>query len=183
MKKKPRRIETQIRLRNLIAALHRALFSIKLADLPSRVRDLPDERTARYYTALGLLSRPARFDGRRALYGRRHLIELIAIKRLQSQGHGIRAIQERLRRAPLRRLSAVADVDPVVVDRAMREASVDPALDLWPRPDPGAPPVRPAAPESVRCFKIQEGVYLTMDPAAGGNIRQSVMTFLDAQFP
>src|SRR5690348_15034744 len=49
----------------------------------ARVRDVPDVRTIRYYTTLGLIDRPAALRGRTALYGRRHLLQLVAIKRLQ----------------------------------------------------------------------------------------------------
>ena len=49
-----------------------------------RVREVPDRRTIRYYTTLGLIDRPARMRGRTALYGRRHLLQLVAIKRLQA---------------------------------------------------------------------------------------------------
>ncbi len=38
----------------------------------SRVRDVPDRRTIRYYTTLGLIDRATRMCGRTALYGRRH---------------------------------------------------------------------------------------------------------------
>src|SRR3954470_16526491 len=61
-----------------------------------RVRDLPDRRTIRYYTTLGLLDRPAAMRGRTALYGRRHLRQLVAIKRLQARGLSLAEIQARL---------------------------------------------------------------------------------------
>src|SRR5260370_2104713 len=51
-----------------------------------RVRDVPDLRTIRYYTTLGLLDRAAEMRGRTALYGRRHLLQLVAIKPLQARG-------------------------------------------------------------------------------------------------
>jgi DNA-binding transcriptional MerR regulator len=72
-----------------------------------RVRDVPDLRTIRYYTTLGLLDRAAEMRGRTALYGRRHLLQLIAIKRLQARGLSLAQIQERvvgLSDAALRRL-------------------------------------------------------------------------------
>jgi len=62
----------------------------------SRVRDVPDLRTIRYYTTLGLLDRPAAMRGRTALYGSRHLLQLVAIKHLQAQGLSLAAIQERV---------------------------------------------------------------------------------------
>jgi DNA-binding transcriptional MerR regulator len=62
----------------------------------SRVRDVPDRRTIRYYTTLGLLDRPADMRGRTALYGRRHLLQLVAIKRLQGRGQLLATIQQQL---------------------------------------------------------------------------------------
>src|SRR5271157_4763365 len=59
-----------------------------------RVRDIPDLRTIRYYTTAGLLERPAEMRGRTALYGRRHLLQLVAIKKLQASGLSLSQIQE-----------------------------------------------------------------------------------------
>jgi DNA-binding transcriptional MerR regulator len=68
-----------------------------IATLPApkngQVRAVPDERTVRYYAALGLLDRPAAMRGRTALYGTRHLAQVIAIKRLQGAGHSLADIQ------------------------------------------------------------------------------------------
>jgi DNA-binding transcriptional MerR regulator len=61
-----------------------------------RVREVPDERTIRYYTTLGLIDRPAAMRGRTALYGRRHLLQLVAIKRLQAKGQSLADIQGQL---------------------------------------------------------------------------------------
>ena len=79
--------------------------------LNGRVREVPDVRTIRYYTTLGLLDRPVEMRGRTALYGVRHLQQLVAIKRLQVRGLSLAEIQERLlglTDAELRRLSAVS---------------------------------------------------------------------------
>jgi DNA-binding transcriptional MerR regulator len=61
-----------------------------------RVRDVPDLRTTRYYTTLGLLDRPIEMRGRTALYGPRHLLQLVAIKKLQARGLSLAQVQERL---------------------------------------------------------------------------------------
>jgi DNA-binding transcriptional MerR regulator len=74
-----------------------------------RVRDVPDLRTIRYYTTLGLLDRPAAMRGRTALYGRWHMLQLVAIKRLQARGLSLAQVQERvlgLSEAALSRLVA-----------------------------------------------------------------------------
>jgi DNA-binding transcriptional MerR regulator len=62
----------------------------------ARVRGVPDERTIRYYTTLGLLDRAHEMRGRTALYGRRHLLQLVAIKKLQAQGRTLAEIQRTL---------------------------------------------------------------------------------------
>jgi DNA-binding transcriptional MerR regulator len=68
-----------------------------IATLPppknGQVRAVPDERTVRYYATLGLLDRPLAMRGRTALYGRRHVAQVVAIKRLQSAGKSLAEIQ------------------------------------------------------------------------------------------
>ena len=61
----------------------------------ARVSAAPDARTVRYYTTLGLLDRPG-YQGREARYGRRHLVQLVAIKALQAQGLSLSEVQQRL---------------------------------------------------------------------------------------
>src|SRR3954464_8168220 len=53
----------------------------------------PDERTVRYYMTLGLLDRPSAMRGRTALYGPRHVAQVVAIKRLQTMGRSLSEIQ------------------------------------------------------------------------------------------
>jgi DNA-binding transcriptional MerR regulator len=81
-----------------------------------RVREVPDRRTIRYYTTLGLIDRPAAMRGRTALYGMRHLLQLVAIKRLQTHGLSLAEIQTRLlgqTDAALRQLARLpADFEP-----------------------------------------------------------------------
>ncbi|HWG46333.1 MAG TPA: MerR family transcriptional regulator [Gemmataceae bacterium] len=66
------------------------------AQASGRVREVPDMRTIRYYTTLGLIDRPAQMRGRTALYGQRHLLQLVAIKRLQARGLALAEIQSRV---------------------------------------------------------------------------------------
>lgn len=60
-----------------------------------RVSVIPDSRTIRYYTTLGLLDRPL-ISGRQGRYGRRHLLQLLAIKVLQAADLPLAEIQARL---------------------------------------------------------------------------------------
>lgn len=58
-----------------------------------RVREVPDRRAIRWYTTIGLVDRPLGMRGRTALYGPRHLQQLVAIKRRQADGHSLAQIQ------------------------------------------------------------------------------------------
>jgi DNA-binding transcriptional MerR regulator len=85
-----------------------------------RVRGVPDQRTIRYYTTLGLLDRPAEMRGRTALYGPKHLLQLVAIKRLQARGLSLVEIQQQLVGLPERKLRTIARLpdhaEPLYVD-------------------------------------------------------------------
>ena len=77
-----------------------------------RVREVPDQRAIRYYTTIGLVDRPAAMRGRTALYVRRHLLQLVAIKRLQADGLSLARIQRELAGATNAQLERVARIPP-----------------------------------------------------------------------
>ncbi|MBO0713374.1 MAG: MerR family transcriptional regulator [Acidimicrobiales bacterium] len=60
-----------------------------------QAKAVPAVRMIRYYTARGLLAPPGT-RGRALVYGRRHLLQLVAIKKLQSRGRSLEEIAERL---------------------------------------------------------------------------------------
>ena len=78
-----------------------------------RVRELPNGRTIRWYTTIGLVDRPLATRGRVALYGERHALQLAAIKKLQAQGLALAEVQERLLGATDAQLAAMAEIKPV----------------------------------------------------------------------
>src|ERR671932_10436 len=83
-------------LDELCAQVALALAADYAGQASGRVREVPDRRTIRYYTTLGLVDRPAAVRGRTALYGRRHLLQLVAIKRLQAEGRSLADVQVEL---------------------------------------------------------------------------------------
>ncbi len=90
-----------------------------------RVRGLPDARAVRWYATIGLVDRPAGMRGRTALYGPRHLLQLVAVKRRQAQGRSIAEIQQELAGAGETALRAIAGLpDP---RQAADEPTDDPA--------------------------------------------------------
>lgn len=75
-----------------------------------RVRDVPNERLIRWYGTVGLVDPPLSRRGRVARYGRRHLLQLVAVKRRQAEGRSLAQIQEELAGATDDALAAVARV-------------------------------------------------------------------------
>jgi DNA-binding transcriptional MerR regulator len=84
-------------------------LAVDYAGPPSaRVRAVPDRRAIRWYTTIGLIDRPVAHRGRTALYGPRHLLQLVAVKRLQASGRPLVAIQQELAGATDTQLARVA---------------------------------------------------------------------------
>ena len=124
----------ELTLPELVEALPGLLASGYDGARSGRIRDLPDARTIRWYQTLGMVDRPAAFRGRTALYGRHHLLQLAAIKKLQSAGFPLADIQRGLagkNNAELARSAGVAqkDVDQIV-ERAVLSRSRAAATNL-----------------------------------------------------
>ncbi len=89
--------ETELwRLAELRNRAAHALSTHYKASENGQISAIPDARTIRYYGTLGLVDKPAEMRGRTAFYGRRHLLQLVAIKRLQAQGHKLADVQQEL---------------------------------------------------------------------------------------
>src|ERR1700759_4360601 len=58
------------------------------------VTEVPDERTIRYYLNEGLLSPADEKQGTASVFGYRHLLQLLVIKKLQSEHLPIRKIRD-----------------------------------------------------------------------------------------
>jgi len=79
-----------------------------------QVSAVPDRRTLRYYTTIGLLDRPDAVRHRQAIYGERHVSQAVAVKRLQALGWNLAAIQARLAGLPPAEVEAIASGLPSV---------------------------------------------------------------------
>lgn len=96
------------RLDELSSIAEQVLLALGVFSESGRVRTTPDERTLRYYTTIGLLAPPAASRGRTALYNRRHLAQIIAVKRLQASGLSLAEVQAQLAGLTLSELELVA---------------------------------------------------------------------------
>lgn len=96
----------------LVARVAAALFAAPAGQTSGRIRDVPDRRAIRWYSTIGLLDRPIPTAGRVAHYGRRHLLQVVAIKRRQAQGQSLAQIQAELVGASDEQLAAIACIPP-----------------------------------------------------------------------
>jgi DNA-binding transcriptional MerR regulator len=95
-----------------------------------RVRDVPNERLVRWYVTVGLVDPPLSRRGRVAQYGRRHLLQLVAVKRRQAEGRSLAEIQAELAGATDEALAVVARVP---ADRSAPEAPGAVPARFWAR--------------------------------------------------
>jgi DNA-binding transcriptional MerR regulator len=133
-----------------------------------RVREVPDRRTVRYYTTLGLIDRPAELRGRTAYYGRKHLLQLVAIKRLQARGLALADVQQRLLGLGEDELAPLAQVPDRVAPPSPpspNTADQHEGAAFWRTlPAPPAAPTPPAEPASwgLRTVDLGPGAALTL---------------------
>ena len=105
--------ETAITLSTLVAILKDQIPMIAPEQTRYRVTTTPTERTIRYYTARGLVDRPAGHEGQLALYGYRHLLQILAVKYLQSHYLPLRKIRSLVEGASNRDLEQLMpDIPP-----------------------------------------------------------------------
>jgi len=188
------------RLDELVQLAGRALEAAPYQGQASgRVRDVPDARTIRYYTTLGVLDRPLEMRGRTAYYGRRHLLQIVAVKRLQARGMSLVDIQKNVAGADnstLKRWAALpaefwesvlaghdsALAVPAPDELLMSEPLVPPAevrARFW-----AAEPALAASDEAERCrvgkVAARPGVVLTLAPGVSLFIEGRRVPQLDA---
>ncbi|HEY0407386.1 MAG TPA: MerR family transcriptional regulator [Pyrinomonadaceae bacterium] len=82
-----------------------------LAQERGTVSDLPDERTVRYYLTEGLLSSAEDKQGTASVFGYRHLLQLLAVKKLQAEHLPIRKIRELVEGRELRELERLLGLE------------------------------------------------------------------------
>lgn len=121
----------------------------------ARVQALPDTRIVRYYQSIGVVDRPSRYDGRNAVYGLRHLLQVVAVKRLQAHGLSLAQIQRVLQGR------TDAELEAALADRASPAAAPPPPLPM--RPDSVATAAAATARTGWVASEAAPGVVVSID--------------------
>jgi DNA-binding transcriptional MerR regulator len=169
----------ELTIAELAATAAAAVAAADVRGANRRVTDLPDERTIRWYSTIGLLDRPSGSRGRTALYGERHILQLVAIKRRQAEGRTLAEIQSELVGATDRTLRRIADVPPPTDAVALpKSAKPTDGRQFW-RDRPAA--VRP--PQVLSGLDLGDGVVLMLpaqpNQAEVETIRAAAQPLLD----
>jgi DNA-binding transcriptional MerR regulator len=161
-------------------------FEVQPSD--GRISSEPDPRLVRYYQTIGVLDKPLRYDGRRAVYGFKHLLQLVVVKRLQQEGHPLHLIQSALAGRSIleleRKLSHFFGTSPLppapvkthpTAGETLRHTRFRAASRVEshtleravPPPEAAAAPPekRPDEPAHLISARVAPGVVITVDPA------------------
>lgn len=135
--------------------------------LNGRIRDVPDRRVIRWYTTIGLVDRPVAMRGRTALYHHRHLLQLVAIKRRQAQGHALADIQAELAGATDDTLRRIVDGgENGAASTAPPDPSPRTSARFWAAPptvdDVGVPPPPPESARTLTAIELPGGATLLL---------------------
>jgi DNA-binding transcriptional MerR regulator len=165
--------DAELTLEDLVAAAASILKHLDVRPDDGRVAVEPDARGVRYYQGIGVLDRPNRYDGRRAVYGFRHLLQILAVKRLQQEGHPLHLIQQSLAGRPtaaleqaLRTMLAGRGWEPEAEGPppAPLQATASPIVALAREPNRTSVPQN-AALATLIAARVSPGVTVTIDPA------------------
>ena len=174
-------------LEQLCSMAERVLEMAGVTSESGRIRSTPDERTLRYYTTLGLLSRPAAFRGRTALYQRHHLAQIVALKRLQAGGLPLSEVQVQLTGltpAELERLAQLPVELPElsVLARTVETLHQERPTRLEARSLPRTPARREGSASTGSWINLGSGVVLMLPVPLGGSA-EGLLDVLQASSP
>jgi DNA-binding transcriptional MerR regulator len=174
-------VENTWTIGELAARAAEALAADQPRQSSGRVRETPNDRLIRWYSTVGLVDPPLSRTGRIARYGRRHLLQLVAVKRRQSEGRSLSDIQAELLGATNAYLESVARLPgPPATGAAAAPAApsgqaahqekfwlrratrlTEPAASGMPQPSLSQPF---SPPDVVHGVRLAPGVLLVLDP-------------------
>ncbi len=151
-----------------LAALASEVLDARAVTVPDgRASDRVDPRTVRFYQTLGIVPKPA-YIGRRAMYGREHLVRVVVAKELQAEGRSLSQIQAGLAmHATDDLVAALMSTDGAAAARAVPGGAMPSSTPSKPAHTPSPSRSSPSAPAAaaLRPFQLAPGVTVLIDPA------------------
>lgn len=171
----------------------RILAESGVAQARGTVTELPDERTVRYYLSEGLIPPAHEKQGTASVFGFRHLLQLLVVKRLQSEHLPIRAIRELVSGKTERQLEKLLGVEQTSGGGRSEALGYLESLLRKSAPAPGPPPQtrasrpRAASPpprETWARIELEPGLEVHVSdnyqaPRDGGALRRLAQSFVN----
>jgi DNA-binding transcriptional MerR regulator len=129
----------------LAGEVARILGESGLAQERGTVSEVPDERTIRYYLTEGLLSPAEDKQGTASVFSHRHLLQLLVVKKLQSEHLPIRKIRDLVAGRTERELERLLGAEG---STAVKNEALSYLEQLLMKPT--APPQRTQSPQALR---------------------------------
>ena len=142
----------------------RILTESGLAQERGTVSELPDERTIRYYLTEGLVPPAEDKQGTASVFGYRHLLQLLVVKKLQSQHLPIRKIRDLVEGRTERELERLLGAEG---GAAVKNEALTYLEKLLVQPPAAAPP-SPQAPQIARQALSMDAMSSYAPPAPPG---------------
>jgi len=128
------------------------------------VSEMPDERTLRYYLAEGLLSPATDKQGTASVFGYQHLLQLLVVKKLQSEHLPIRKIKELVDGRTERELERLLGLDAKAGAKKEAHSYLEKLLTRS---------TSPASPTSPRRQNLSNPAALSRISTSNSNSRQT----------
>ena len=141
-----------------------------------RVREMINLRLVRLYTTLGLIDRPV-LRGRTGFYGIRHLMQLVAIKRLQSEGWSLAEIQNRLLALSDEELEQIAQLPKASLSESEGTVSAPkrlPARAFWKLAEAPAPSEAVVTTPGLQTPQVKQWSHVTLAPGVHLLVEQEI---------
>jgi DNA-binding transcriptional MerR regulator len=139
----------------------RILTESGLAQERGTVSEVPDERTIRYYLTEGLVPPAEDKQGTASVFGYRHLLQLLVVKKLQSQHLPIRQIRNLVDGRTERELERLLGTDGGAAVKNEAMSYLEKLLIKPPTAPPGPPP-----PQAVRQSLAMDAPSTSPHPAS-----------------
>ncbi len=196
---------TDLRLDELLAVANDLITMVAPVQPSERVAETVNERALRYYISEGLIDKPSDREGNAALYSYRHLLQILAIKRLQASYLPVRRIREIVPESSNQKLEEIIYGGNAKEVTAAKSSALEYLTSISPEndrvseqsrmfhPEPLAlscPPnvfmessySRPPATESWERHVIEDGIEIHIRSDRKGNLRKGELRRIVERF-
>jgi len=108
------KIPDEFYIEDLVYHVSETLTKLEVYQSSKRVSNLPTDRTIRYYITKELVDRPLLYHKKKAIFTKRHYLQVILIKILEARGFPLKVIKEFLKRDDAQLKDMIEETPPTI---------------------------------------------------------------------